>query len=70
MTEEQEQHLKRVQEAVQKRMDEKYRAGAIEHGGSLELMGTLDVLYNAFDETIDQAVYIYTAIEQIESKNP
>lgn len=67
MTDDHEQHLQRIKDAVVHDLDAKYRAGQVEHGGSLWLKpGMLD---RAIEEVLDLAVYLYTAREQREREN-
>lgn len=60
MTPEQERHLTGLSHELSRRLWEKYRKGAAEHGGCLKDMATVDLLDNAIDETVDQATYLLT----------
>ena len=53
-------HLTSLLNSVDIRLDSKYRAGAIEHGGNLTDMGVIDLIENAIGEAIDQLVYLLT----------
>jgi len=55
MTPEQDEHLRDVLAAFSKRAEEKYRAGAAEHGGNVWDNVTLDELE---DELIDAYIYL------------
>lgn len=68
MNERQEAHLARIQKKVHYKLNKKYRAGAEEHGGELEIIPHLDILNMALDEAIDQCVYLISAIEQEEER--
>jgi hypothetical protein len=66
MEPEQEAHLARIKARVVGDIDAKYRAGQLEHGGNLwEKPGMLEC---AYAETIDQAVYLLTAMEQRDAR--
>jgi hypothetical protein len=57
----QQNHLDSIVKATEKRMREKYKAGAEEHGGDI---WQKDCLAEAFDEAIDLMVFIMTEIKK------
>lgn len=58
MTNEQEEHLEKIQIAFQVLANRKYRAGQKEHGGNLFDKTIEQLLDNAIDEAIDQVIYL------------
>lgn len=62
MTPEQEAHLTRIKERFINDLDQKYRAGQGEHGGDLWMKPGM--LERAYEEVLDLATYILTAMEQ------
>ncbi len=60
MTERQEHHLRRLKRDFDELVDKKYRAGALEHGGTLMDAGFGTILGYAIDEAVDQVVYLLT----------
>ena len=62
----QEEHISRLVSQASLRMFNKYRAGAKEHGGTLEDMFIGDLLNNAIDEAIDQVIYLLTLKEKMD----
>jgi len=65
MDTQQESHLERIKYKLLELVDSKYRRGQSKHGGDLLDMGLEELLENALDEAIDQAVYILTILEKI-----
>lgn len=65
MTDQQREHRAFVAQQVSVRLHKKYEAGAKEHGGLLSDMPAKDLLDNAIDEAIDQAVYLVTLKEKL-----
>lgn len=65
MSDEQEAHLERIQQASVKALDTKYRLGQIKHGGNLFDMPVGQLLEEALAENTDQRVYILTAMEKL-----
>ena len=62
MTSEQEEHLRKIKTTFNTLVDEKYRIGQAEHGGSLyNKNGLLDM---AIEEVLDLAVYLFTLQQQ------
>ena len=62
MNHDNESHLSEIKKEFAELVTEKYRKGAIEHGGYLWLKnGLLDM---AIDEAIDQVVYLLTLRQQ------
>lgn len=58
MTEEHEDHLRRIQASFQAAVELKYRAGVRQHGGRLwEKPGLIE---KAMEECVDQYVFLYT----------
>ncbi len=57
-------HLRWVQAQVRRRLSQKYRRGVKEHGTHLEDLPLIELLEEAFDEAIDQVVYLAEAIRQ------
>jgi hypothetical protein len=64
MTEEQQEHIVRIQLDFNAMSQKKFEAGAREHGGDLRDMTILQLIENAMDEAIDQFVYLHTAWEK------
>ncbi len=62
MTEAQEGHLARVKTRLMADLDAKYRDGQDKHGGELWLKPGM--LENAYEEVLDLAIYLLTAMEQ------
>lgn len=60
MTDDQESHLASIKDAFAKRVDDKYRAGQLEHGGNLYDLSALDLINMAIDEAVDQIAYLVT----------
>ena len=56
----QEENLMYIIKETNKRLDDKYRKGDIEHGGDLEDMNPLLLVDNSIDESIDQLTYLLT----------
>ena len=68
MTPEQESHLTSITEWFREEVDEKYRQGQKEHGGSMwEKPG---MLRSAIEEALDQVTYLKTLHDQIADKDP
>jgi hypothetical protein len=65
MTEEQEEHLKRIKTNFTSKVDAKYRKGQEEHGGNLIYSSALRLINMAIEEAIDQIVYLETLAEVI-----
>ena len=65
MSAKQEAHLKRVDARFRKLLDVKYRKGAAEHGDNLLGMSILELLDEAIDENVDQAVFLLSLRERI-----
>lgn len=61
-------HRERILSIFKRAATEKYNNGFIEHGGGLQKMSALELLYEARAETIDQFIYIQTAIEKLEGE--
>ena len=61
----QEAHLNRLRQTILKRVEEKYRRGAKQHGGDLF---DVDCLEEVVDELIDGLVYVLTEIEKRNGK--
>ncbi len=61
----QEQHLERLKTEVGQRMDAKFRAGALEHGGDLRDYAAERLVNEALDECIDALVYLYTVRDKL-----
>ena len=61
----QEAHLGRVKAEFAGLVDEKYRAGASEHGGELLALPDLEILDLAIEEAIDQVVYLLSLKEKL-----
>lgn len=70
LTNEQNQHVTRLQSKFSNLLKAKYEAGAREHGGNLWDVDVLDLLYNLRDEVIDAFVYLQTAIDEFERPTP
>lgn len=68
MTAEQEAHLARVKARLVADLDAKYRDGQDKHGG--DLWTKPGMLEQAYAETLDQAIYLLTAMEQRDSRRP
>jgi hypothetical protein len=65
MSKGQERHLARILRESQKLIDEKYRKGQAEHGGSLDEMPAEKLLDEAILEAVDQMVYLLTLREKL-----
>lgn len=66
MDAEQHAHLTRILDRFTQDAAAKYEAGQSEHGGNLwEQPGMLE---NALSEAIDLVIYLYTALEQRDSR--
>ena len=68
MTEEQEEHLKRIKTKFALRLDSKYRLGQKEHGGDLMHNNTIQLLDKAIAETTDLIVYLETLRDNLVGK--
>ena len=68
MTNEQEQHLKRIKANFAAKVEAKYRAGQKEHGGDLMHNNALTLVDMAISEAIDQVVYLETIREVLVGK--
>lgn len=68
MTPDQDNHLSKLIFRVGKRLQTKYRKGALEHGGYLWLMPAEELLENAIDEAIDQLTYLLTLKETLDNE--
>lgn len=66
MTNEQEDHLFKIQRKFYELVSLKYRKGQEEHQGNLWDMGYAEILDNAIDEAIDQVVYLLTLKESLD----
>lgn len=62
MTAAHEAHLARIKARLTADIDAKYRAGQEHHGG--EIWNKPGMLEHAYEEVLDLAVYILTALEQ------
>lgn len=60
MSNSQEENLAYVKGFVESALDKKYRAGAVEHSGDLLDLSPLELVNSAFDEAVDQVVYLAT----------
>ena len=60
MSKDQEDHLQSIKDSMVQLINEKYRKGAVEHGGNLWDMSGLQLLQEAMNETADQTVYLLT----------
>ncbi len=65
MNDSQEAHLARVKARFCELVDEKYRAGAAEHGGELLDVAALAILDYAIEEAVDQVVYLLSLKEKL-----
>lgn len=68
MSEEQERDLQEIQGLFHSLVDEKYRAGAKEHGGNIWDMTIDDLAHEAMNEAIDQFTYLKTLHDKIQSQ--
>jgi hypothetical protein len=68
MNKEHEEHLANIQMWFNKVIDEKYRAGQEEHGGSMWMKPGM--LRCAIEEALDQVTYLKTMHDQIQRDNP
>lgn len=68
MTEEQKDHLARLNTAFVNYNSVKYEAGTKEHSGLLADLDVLTQLYNIRDEAVDTFNYAQSAIDAIEAK--
>lgn len=68
MTYAQELHLEQIKIHFKERVDSKYRAGAVEHGGDLCDMSEILLVQNAMDECIDQFTYLATLLDKIRNR--
>lgn len=62
MHDDQEQHIGQITLFMAQRTGEKYRAGAIEHGGNLWDLTDDELLENALEEVIDLQNYLVTLL--------
>ena len=60
MTRRQEQHLVAVIHSVSRRIDRKYRAGAVEHSGDIRDLTPVQLVEEALNEVADLFVYLET----------
>ena len=65
MTQEQELHLRRMQEFFHTAISQKYKVGAKEHGGSMWEYSDLKLLDEAMKECLDQWAYLFTLRENM-----
>lgn len=66
MTPEQQKHIEEIASTFSRKMSEKYRLGAEEHGGDLwKKKGIIDF---AIEEATDLVVYLYTLKSQLDNK--
>ena len=66
MEREHEEHLGRIMQKLVPRIQEKYRDGQLKHQTRLWEADILQLANEALNEALDQVVYIYTLIEQLE----
>jgi len=60
MTNEQESHLSYLKKDFERRVDKKYRAGAVEHSGDVRDLTVLQLLEESIGEAVDQYTYLST----------
>lgn len=65
LTASQESHLDGIKDRFCRQVDEKYRAGAAEHGGNLWDKTPLQLIDEAIQETIDQYTFLHTLRMQV-----
>lgn len=65
MTSNQESHLEAIKQEFLLRVDQKYRAGVVEHGGNLWQNPTIILIEEAMNECVDKFAYLATAREQL-----
>jgi hypothetical protein len=65
MTEKQDNHLRQLQTEISRILNDKYRAGAVQHGGNLQDLSVSELLDEAINEAIDQLTYLLTAKEKL-----
>lgn len=70
MTPSQEQHITELKNKFATMMYHKYELGTVEHPGHIKDLPVLTLLKEALNETIDQAVFLMTAIEKLENYHP
>lgn len=70
MTEEHKAHAAQLADEVERRLIRKYTKGQEEHGGNLWEVPPLQLLEEAINEAIDQAVYLLTLRQQLENYAP
>ena len=66
ITPQQERHLERIKDMAASRIDQKYRRGALFHGGYLLADASAILLEAAIDEAVDQVVYLLSLRERLE----
>lgn len=64
MTEDHEEHLQTIKDRFFADVDNKYRAGQVEHGGKLWEKKKLITM--AIEEAVDILVYLYTLEDQLD----
>jgi hypothetical protein len=64
MTKQQRHQLRKIKREFRRRVDSKYRAGAMEHDGYLGDLSELVLVENAMAEAIDQFCYLYALREK------
>lgn len=58
-------HLQQIKSASEEMLDQKYRRGQAEHGGSLWNMPTGKVIESSLEEATDQLTYLFTLRQQM-----
>ena len=68
MTEEHEEHARHITDTISDLVYKKYKRGVLEHKSKLWELEEIDLLHEAMNEAIDQAVYIQTLIDKYEER--